>query len=252
MHQDFGIPQNIFYCVRICLTRLLLFVTRGCCPNCFIPERKLFLKKRIVEKRTKIQETLLEVFCHFSFFCFIVWPYITVEKVALLNESNELRTFYSLCSALYVVNGYLTTYRECKHSVLKIMHALQHEKNQLKITILKHIGLLVMRRIGTIMYGKFALTGHHSYLLSAEVALMFAQHSNVFGSIYLATLWYREGRYKTCIELLSKATKKSTIYKNVTRFVYDKNIGTKCTKKAYDYSCLLEQHYLELATGITK
>lgn len=251
MHQEFGIPQNIFYCVRICLTRLLLFVTRGCCPNYFIPERKLFLKKRIVEKRTKIQETLLEVFCHFSFFfCFIVWPYITVEKVALLNESNELRTFYSLCSALYVVNGYLTTYRECKHSVLKIMHALQHEKNQLKITILKHIGLLVMRRIGTIMYGKFALTGHHSYLLSAEVALMFAQHSNVFGSIYLATLWYREGRYKTCIELLSKATKKSTIYKNVTRFVYDKDIGTKCKKKAYNYSCLLEQHYLELATGI--
>lgn len=192
----------------------------------------------------------MKCFVIFLFFCFIVWPYITVEKVALLNESNELRTFYSLCSALYVVNGYLTTYRECKHSVLKIMHALQHEKNQLKITILKHIGLLVMRRIGTIMYGKFALTGHHSYLLSAEVAVMFAQHSNVFGSIYLATLWYREGRYKTCIELLSKATKKSTIYKNVTRFVYDKDIGTKCTKKAYNYSCLLEQHYLELATGI--
>lgn len=37
VHTDFWIPQNIFYCLRICLTRLLLFVMGGRCSKYFIP-----------------------------------------------------------------------------------------------------------------------------------------------------------------------------------------------------------------------
>eukprot|EP00105_Crassostrea_gigas_P035705 XP_019919853.1 PREDICTED: uncharacterized protein LOC109617696 [Crassostrea gigas] len=61
IHPDFWIPQNIFFCLRICLTRLLLFVTKSFCPSYFIPENNLFLKPRLVEKRRTIQENLLEV-----------------------------------------------------------------------------------------------------------------------------------------------------------------------------------------------
>ncbi|XP_065944800.1 uncharacterized protein [Magallana gigas] len=45
IHPDFWILQNIFYCLRICLTRLLLFATKGCCPSYFIPENNLFFQK---------------------------------------------------------------------------------------------------------------------------------------------------------------------------------------------------------------
>lgn len=58
IHQEFWIPQNIFHCVRICLTRLLLFLMRGCCPNYFIPESNLFVKSRIIDKRRKILQSL--------------------------------------------------------------------------------------------------------------------------------------------------------------------------------------------------
>lgn len=61
IHPDFWIQQNIFFCLRICLTRLLLFVTKSFCPSYFIPENNLFLKPRLVEKRRTIQENLLEV-----------------------------------------------------------------------------------------------------------------------------------------------------------------------------------------------
>lgn len=74
------------------------------------------------------------------------------------------------------------------------MLALQGEKSLLRKVILKYTWLLTMRRIGVIMYDQFVLTGFALYLLSAEVALMFAQHANVFGSVYIATLWYCLGR----------------------------------------------------------
>lgn len=42
----FGIRRAyIFTCLRICLTRLFLFVITGCFPNYFLHERNLFLKK---------------------------------------------------------------------------------------------------------------------------------------------------------------------------------------------------------------
>lgn len=42
----FGIRRAyIFTCLRICLTRLFLFVITGCCPNYFLHESNLFLKK---------------------------------------------------------------------------------------------------------------------------------------------------------------------------------------------------------------
>lgn len=125
VHQDFWIPQNIFYCIRICLTRLISFLIRGSCPNYFIPESNLFLKSKIIEKKCKVLKRLLEMFlCENSLCSFTVCFYIHKDKLILLSESHKLRIFYSLCSALNVVRGYQTTYRECVHSILKIIHAL--------------------------------------------------------------------------------------------------------------------------------
>nr|XP_034326957.1 uncharacterized protein LOC117689513 [Crassostrea gigas] len=165
IHPEFWIPQNIFYCLRICLTRLLLFVMRGCCPSYFIPENNLFSKPRMVEKRRTIQQNLLEVVrCENALIYFIVGIQTPSEIMELENESHMLRTLYSLCLALQVVNGHQTSYRECMNSVLKIMVALHGEENQLRIAILKYLWLLVMRRVGVIMYDKFVLTGFQSYL----------------------------------------------------------------------------------------
>lgn len=58
IYQEFWIPQNIFHCVRICLTRLLLFLIRGCCPNYCILEGNLFVKSRIIDKRAKYRKNL--------------------------------------------------------------------------------------------------------------------------------------------------------------------------------------------------
>nr|XP_034326962.1 uncharacterized protein LOC109620908 isoform X2 [Crassostrea gigas] len=245
IHPKFWIPQNIFYCLRICLTRLVLFVMRGYCPSYFIPENNLFSKTRMFEKRCTIQENLLEVLrCENALLYYIIGFYIPFDKEGLHNESYMLRTFYSLCSILGVVNGHRTSYRECMHSVIKIMLALQGEKNQLRIAILKYIWLLIMRRVGVIMYDKFVLTGFESYLLSAEVALMFAQHSNVFGSIYLATLWYCERKYNQCIKLLCK-TAKNLPTRTLIKTVNPESLAAKCTKGPCDHTSLFENHYVE-------
>lgn len=175
----------------------------------------------------------------------MVNEHILIEMIGLQNESHLQRTFYSLCLSLRVVNGYQTSYRECMHSVLKVMVALQGEEDQLRIAILKYIWLLIMRRVGVIMYDKFVLTGFESYLLSAEVALMFAQHPNIFGSIYLATLWYCEERYKQCIKLLSKSAKNLPTGPLI-EIVYNESLANKCTHEPCDYTSLFENHYVNL------
>lgn len=153
VHTDFWIPQNIFYCLRICLTRLLLFVMGGRCSNYFIPESNLFLKTIFTEKKCQIQKKLYEVLLYENaYICFTVSLVIPINAIILRSESHEVRTFDSLCLALTVVNGHHTTYHECIHSILRIMNALQFEKNHRRIAILKYIWLLVMRRIGIILY----------------------------------------------------------------------------------------------------
>uniref|UniRef100_A0A8W8I376 Mab-21-like HhH/H2TH-like domain-containing protein n=2 Tax=Magallana gigas TaxID=29159 RepID=A0A8W8I376_MAGGI len=250
IHPEFWISQNIFYCLRICLTRLLLFVMRGYCPSYFIPENNLFSKPRMAEKRRIIQENLLDVLqCENALMYCIICIQVPSEKNELQNESRKVRTFYSLCLALRVVNGHQTTYRECINSVLKIMVALQGEEDQLRIAILKYLWLLIMRRIGVIMYDKFVLTGFESYLLSAEVALMFAQHANNFGSIYLATLWYCEGGYKQCIKLVSK-TKKNLPTGLLKETVYLKSVVNKCRKGPCNNTSLFENHYVNLTVEL--
>uniref|UniRef100_A0A8W8I381 Uncharacterized protein n=1 Tax=Magallana gigas TaxID=29159 RepID=A0A8W8I381_MAGGI len=199
-----------------------------------------------------IIRNLLEVHrCENALIYYIVDLYIPLEIIGLQNGSHMLRTFYSLCFALRVVNGHRTTYRECMNSVLKIMVAIQDEENQLRIAILKYIWLLVMRRVGVIMYDKFVLTGFQSYLLSAEVALMFAQHANIFGSIYLATLWYCEKRYKKCIKLLFKGTE-NLATGPIFGIVYYGSLGNKCTRGPCDYTSLFENHYVNLTVKMQR
>nr|XP_034325530.1 uncharacterized protein LOC109617696 [Crassostrea gigas] len=245
IHPAFWIIQNIFYCLRICLTRLLLFVAKGCSPSYFIPENNLFSKPRMIEKRRTVQENLLEVLrCENTLIHHIIRAHVSFEDMRLKKESHTLRTFYSLCSALRVVNGHQTSYRECMNCVLKIMLAIQGEENQLRVVILKYIWLSIMRRVGVLMYDKFVMTGFRSYLLSAEVALVFAQHADIFGSIYLATLWYCEGRYKKCIRLISK-TARSLPTTPLIETVNFKSLAKKCSKKPCDYASLFENHFVK-------
>ncbi|XP_052702548.1 uncharacterized protein LOC128179091 [Crassostrea angulata] len=252
IHPEFWIPQNIFYCLRICLTRLLLFVMRGCCPSYFTPENNLFSKPRMVEKRRSIQENILVVLrCENALINYLISLHVPLEMMRLNNEPRKLRTFYSLCLALIVVNGHQTTYRECMNSVLKIMVALQSEENQLRIAILKYIWLLVMRRVGVLLYDKFVLTGFESYLLSAEVAFMFGQHADIFGSLYLATLWYCEKRYQKCIKLISETVKNLPITPLIESVNFE-SLSKKCSKKSCDYTSLFENHFVKLAVNIHK
>lgn len=86
----------------------------------------------MLEKRGTIQENILEVLrCENGLIRYIISLQVPLEDMGLKNESHTLLTFYSLCSALRVVNGHQTTYRECIYSVLKIMLALQGEKTSL-------------------------------------------------------------------------------------------------------------------------
>lgn len=98
IHPNFWIPLNIFYCLRICLTRLLLFLLRGHCPSYFISENNLFLKSRIFQKRRKIQQQLLEVYrCKKSSLGCALYLHFPAYVMELQHESHALREFYSLC-----------------------------------------------------------------------------------------------------------------------------------------------------------
>lgn len=252
IHPNFWIPLNIFYCLQICLTRLLLFLLRGHCPSYFIPANNLFLKSRIVQKRRKIQQHLFKVYrCKKSSLGCALCLHFPDYIMELQYESHALTEFHSLCLALNLVKGYQTTYRECIHSVLKIMLAFQVEKNPRRIAILKYTWLLIMRRIGIIMYEKFVLTGNEVYLYSAEVALMFAQDANVFGSVYLATLWYCHGRYKQCLRLLKNVTV-NTPSLGFKSIVNNKSLNTECKKVYCDYSFLIKHHYHKVHVDLHK
>lgn len=169
----------------------------------------------------------------------------------LRNATHEVPTFHSLCSALTVVNGHQTPYHECIHSVLRIMNALQFEKDHMRITILKYIWLSVMKRIGIILYDTYVLTGYESCLFSAEVALIFAQHTNVFGVIYLATLWHCQGRYKQCINLIVNATTNSAGIP-LAMIIYNESLTSKCTKTPCDYISLFGYNFIKPTIAIDR
>lgn len=86
---------------------------------------------------------------------------------------------------------------------------LQTEQDQLKIDLLKHVFLLLIKRIGIILYDKFIFTGYKDYLLSAETAFMLFTHDGVYSCAYLATLWYCQGEYFRCLGLLFSALNNS-------------------------------------------
>ncbi|XP_056023171.1 uncharacterized protein LOC125651346 [Ostrea edulis] len=210
IHSDFWIPSNIFYCLWICLTRLLLFVKRGVCPNYFIPECNLFLKKRISEKKRKIEETLLQVLQSEPYTVLFNMKslYATYSLKLLQNIPTYLRKHLTLRLALIFVNGYHLTYFECTWSILKAIHLLQNERNEIKRTTLKYLFMLLMRRAGVILYEKYILYGKTKYLLTAEAAFIVARHSDASGGLYLATLWYCCGKFKRSMKLVSSILKK--------------------------------------------
>lgn len=233
VHSDFWMPQNIFYCMRICLTRLLLYLIKGCCPNYFKPKCNLFLKMKILENRKKIEKKLFDIL-KFDimdlFFPAFPCSYISKtiygkctfsnlnrrEKLSMLPELEKILSrketelarcpndplINTLLLAIGTAKGYQTTYMTCIDSIVMIMDLLLAEQDQLKIAFLKHLFLSLIKRIGIIMYDKFILTRLNVYLLSAETAFMLVTHAGVYEGAYLATLWYCHGKYCHCIRLL--------------------------------------------------
>lgn len=111
-------------------------------------------------------------------------------------------SFSGLYSALLTMTGYEYEYYECIYCILMIFHLLQLEKDDLKTVFLRHVFLLLMRRIGVIMYDNFLISTRKDYLLSAEVAFMLVQKVGASGAVYLATLWFCLGKYTRSISLL--------------------------------------------------
>lgn len=229
IHPDFWIPQNIFYCFRICITRLLLFVMKGYCPNYFRPECNLLLKLNIKEKRGEIVKKLRRLLkFEILDLCFCTSLYSNkrlfisqqlranmtddgCEKsiVCVLDVLNELSdmpsiffSFSGLISALMIMTGYENEYYECMDCILRIFNLLQLEKDDSKTVFLKHVFLLLMRRVGVILYDNFLMSGRKDYLLSAEVAFMLVQKVGASGAVYLATLWFCLGKYTRSMNLL--------------------------------------------------
>ncbi|XP_056023123.1 uncharacterized protein LOC130055235 [Ostrea edulis] len=210
IHSDFWIPSNIFYCLWICLTRLLLFVKRGVCPNYFIPECNLFLKNRILETKCKIEETLLKVLQSGAYNMLFYMKYLseTYPVKLLQNIPTYLRKHFTLCHALKSVSGQHSTYFECTWSILKAIHLLQNERNEIKRTTLNYLFMVLMRRAGVLLYEKYILYGKTKYLLTAEAAFIVARHSDASGGLYLATLWYCCGKFERSMKLVSSILKK--------------------------------------------
>lgn len=250
IHADFWIAQNIISCVHICLTRLLLYVTNEYCPNYFIPEANLFFKKRIIEKKDKIQKKLQELL-HKSEFRKITIRFTRATSMVLLKyESNALQTFNALCNALDYAKLVPITRDDCISAMIRVMYTLQLEKNQLQKAILNFTWLSILRRLGVILYDEFAMSGSNSSLLSAKTALMFARHSDIFCSVYLATLYYLQGKYEKSIGLLSEVTSINCFSSSETRtvnlVVNNKSLVNKCRRMAADkcdYTSLFEKHY---------
>lgn len=259
IQSGFWVPQNIFYCIRICLTRMLLYVIKGYCPHYFNPECNLLMKRKIVEKRKQIEKKIFEAlkFDTEDFF-FLVFSCSPITKIFnakcafsdldcrkqfehILPELLELCMFLNtgshdaLSVSMSTAKAYQTTYRQCIHSILKILNFLETEKDQLKIAFLEYLFLSFMRRIGIILYDKFILTGFKKYLLSAEAAFMLFMNAAAFAGVYLATLWYCRGNYVRCIELYEDMGKRhELIYSHPT----PKNT---CIESTCDFKSLLRE-----------
>lgn len=233
VRSDFWVPQNIFYCIRICLTRLLLYVIKGCCPNYFNPECNTLLKRKIIENSKQIKKKLFYILkldvmdLYFSAFpfsniskslfgkcTFSDWDRSQkmrnlptfLEVVSRIESVYHLYPNVALLNALLRAKGtaknYQPTYQRCIDFVLIIMDLLLAEQDKLKVAYLKHMFLSIIQKIGIIMYDKFILTRLNVYLVSAEAAFMLVTHAGAYEGAYLATLWYCHKKYCHCIELL--------------------------------------------------
>lgn len=126
----------------------------------------------------------------------------------LSNMPRHFFPFSGLYSALMIMTGYEYEYYECIDCILMIFYLLQLEKDELKTVFLMHVFLLLIRRIGVILYDNFLVTGRKYYLLSAEVAFMLVQKVGASGAVYLATLWFCQGKYTRSLSLLCAVVSK--------------------------------------------
>ncbi|XP_062618267.1 uncharacterized protein LOC134279864 isoform X1 [Saccostrea cucullata] len=204
IHSDFWIPRNILYCFWICFTRLILFVSKGVCPNYFFPECNLFLQGTTLTKKSKIEEILLDVMKSKPYYLVSVTRISSLNNPARMIQQNpkKLRDLMTFSMALMNVKGYQGTFQKCMLSIVKIFQFLENEKDERIIASLKYLFISFMKRAGVILYEKFVLTGFTQYLLSAEAAFILERNFLASAGLFLATLWYCQGKYNSAIEVL--------------------------------------------------
>lgn len=144
--------------------------------------------------------------------------FLSMLEFFMSEKSTFSKTLYI---TKYTVKGYRTTYRECIDSILMVMNLFQTEQDQLKMDFFKHLFLLLIRRIGIILYDKFILTRCNVYLLSAETAFMLFAHAGGYSCAYLATLWYCQGEYFRCLRLIFSALINSPFVLGSVESTYD-------------------------------
>jgi hypothetical protein len=246
IHSDFWIPSNIFHCLWICLTRLLLFVNKGVCPNYFLHQCNLFRKKAFLEKKSKIRDKLMRILQSGASGVLCDMKLLSIQNPICLVPSAppNLRKLVALASVLHNVKGHQTTYHECMLSIFKVMVCLANERSNIKRAVLNYLFFLLMTRAGIILYDKYILYGFPEYLLSTEAAFILVRHSDASGSLYLATLWYCQGKFTHALNLLAgilrKLPDKSFLHE---RILFKKSLISVTSKSSCCFTDLMRRYY---------
>lgn len=200
--------------------------------HCFCTS--LYLNKRLFISK-QLRANLTEDGCKKSIVCVL-----DVMK-KLSNMPQHFFSISGLYSALMIMTGYEYEYYECIDCILMIFHLLQLEKDELKTVFLRHVFLLLMRRIGVILYDNFLVTGRKYYLLSAEVAFVLVQKVGASGAVYLATLWFCQGKYTRSLSLLFAVVSKISYNTQNALFEFSKSDCDfmRCLNFAYPYRIIL-------------
>lgn len=211
------------------LQRLLKFeILDLCFCTSLYSNKRLFISQQL-------RANLTDVGCEKSIVC-------VLDVLKQLSDMPQNYFSYSgLISALMIMTGYENEYYECIDCILRIFHLLQLEKDDSKTVFLKHVFLLLMRRIGVILYDNFLMSGRKDYLLSAEVAFMLVQEVGASGAVYLATLWFSLGKYTRSMNLLLAVVSKISYCTTNANYEFSKSDCDfmRCLSLAYPQRIIL-------------
>lgn len=204
--------ENVFGCYKLCLDRMILWVTNCNCPNYFIPENNMF-RGRICEDNKDVLLSLLEKYksevclallhcdsfhvqsevltysqreANLDFLCFRVLHIYPFDEIELAySAARELENMYKTETDGFVL-GVINKLRSSVHQeiaqmlpVSRLTESSEDERLQL-------------------------LEEHRRHILIG------GESDAVSGSLLLSCFYYNLGRYSQAVEVLGEAEKKLT------------------------------------------